>query len=107
MNKHDDNEYHFISLRNHLWFAFLEIESRSWNKWTQFRQIFMVSTVFFIAFVVFYAFGSWKDIAVNPDGTLHSDFKFERSAEKTVQWIPMFSDTKIEQIVTCGPLKSK
>ena len=53
MNKHDITEYHFISLRNHLWFAFLEIESRSWNKWTQFRQIFMVSTVFFIAFVVF------------------------------------------------------
>ena len=53
MNKRDGTEYHFISLRNHLWFAFLEIESRSWNKWTQFRQIFMVFTVFFIAFVVF------------------------------------------------------
>ena len=68
----------------------------------------MVSTVFFIAFVVFYAFGSWKDIAVNPDGTLHSDFElFEGSTEKTVQWMPMFLSIKIEQIVTCGPLKSK
>ena len=35
-------------------------------------------------FRCFYAFGSWKDIAVNPDGTLHSDFellKFEGSVE--------------------------
>ena len=100
MNKHDGNEYHFISLRNHLWFAFLEIESRSWNKWTQFRQIFMVSTVFFIAFVVFYAFGSWKDIAVNPDGTLHSDFelfKFERSAEKVYSEYRCFRIQKLNK----------
>ena len=54
--KHDGTEDHFTSERNHLWFAFLEIESRSWNQWTQFRQIFIVFTEFFIAIVVLYDF---------------------------------------------------
>ena len=45
------------------------------------------------------------DIAVNPDGTLHSDFellKFEGSTETVFSKDRWFF--KIEQIVTFGPL---
>ena len=92
MNKHDGNEYHFISLRNHLWFAFLEIESRSWNKWTQFRQIFMVSTVFFIAFAVFMLLARERILPLTLMEHFTVILKFVSSAVRlyNFQWTPMF-----------------